>query len=140
MSEQPSSSSSPSAPASAAFSDFWLLTIPLLVTLLIGAGLLALNLRISSLPDDSSGTVLVIFPPRFQPEHIFDSVLRADGRLINSTWFDSVWVVYSEQAGFVERLKAQGAWAALNPALLQSVSISGCFLVTPDALERQESR
>jgi hypothetical protein len=132
MSEQPSSLSS--------FSDFWLLTIPLLVTLLIGIGLLALNLRISSLPDASSGTVLVVFPPRFEPDRIFASVLQADGRLINSTWFDSVWLVHSGQAGFVERLKAQGAWAALNPALLQSVTISGCFLVTPPAADLQEPR
>lgn len=116
------------------FSDFYLLTIPLLITLLIAAGIIALNLRLMSLDAEESGTVIVAFPTDYSSANVFDAVLDADGRLINSTWFDSVWVVNSDKAGFVARLKAQGAWGVFNPALLQSITVSGCFVtVAPDA-------
>ena len=116
------------------FSDFYLLSIPLLITLLIAAGIVALNLHLMSLDEEDSGTMIVVFPTEFSPATVFNAVLNADGRLINSTWFDSAWVVHSEQEGFVARLKAQGAWGTFNPALLQSITVSGCFIaVSPDA-------
>lgn len=113
-------------------SDIYLLTIPLLITVLIAIGLVLLNMRLMSLPEEASGTVVVVFPPNYSPATIYDAVLNSDGRLLNNTWFDSAWVVYSEQDGFVAQLKAQGAWAAFNPALLQSITISGCFTSLPD--------
>ena len=116
-------------------SDAWLIVIPLLVTLLIGIGLIALNLRLATLADNAFGTVVAVFPASTSGDDIFDAVLQADGRLINSTLLDSAWIVHSDTPGFVQRLKSHGAWAVFKPSLFQPVSIAGCFVVVPDAMQ-----
>lgn len=88
-----------------------------------------LTLRSAALPDERSGTVVAVFPPDTEADDIFAAVLNADGRLVNATWFDSAWLVHSDQTGFVGRLREQGAWAAFRPALFQPLTLGGCFLV-----------
>ena len=132
-----SGNSSAAMPNQRSLSDAWLIIIPLLVTLLIGIGLIALNLRLASLADDAAGTVVAVFPTSKTGNDIFNAVLQADGRLVNSTLLDSAWLVHSDTPGFVQRLKSHGAWAVFNPSLFQPVSISGCFIVLPDTKTTQ---
>jgi len=107
----------------------WLPLVLLLLTLIFWGGFMTFALRSAALPDDSFGTVAVVFPPGQPAEQLFNAVLLAEGRLVNSTWLDSVWLVHSEQPGFVGRLKAGGAWVAFKPSLLQPLTVGGCFLV-----------
>ena len=57
--------------------------------------LIAFALRQAMLPGESFGTIAVVFPPDRSPMEMFDAISRADGRLIQATWFDNVWIVHS---------------------------------------------
>ena len=109
--------------------EHWLPLVLLLITLVFWAGFMAFALRGAALSGEASGAVVVVFPPQRSMEQMFNAVLLSDGQLVNSTWFDSAWVVYSEQPGFVRRLKAAGAWAAFKPSLFSPITVAGCFLV-----------
>ena len=110
---------------------FGLIAIPALITLLLGVGLIALNFYLFALPDERSGALVAVFPPGIDPQTMYNAVIGADGRLVNSTWLSNAWVVYSDQPGFTGRLKAAGAWATYAPEMVQPLTLGGCYLVTP---------
>lgn len=116
-------------------SDVGLIVIPALVTLLVGLAVIALTLRLATLPDEATGTVVVVFPINTSAATIFDAVVQAEGRLVNNTLLDNVWIVHSERTDFVHRLKTKGAWSAFNPSMFQPITMAGCFVVSVNRLQ-----
>ncbi len=88
-------------------------------------------LRNTTLGNEDSGAIIVVFPPTYSSDEIFSKILRAHGSLLRSTRFDTVWVVASSSPGFVARLKAQGAWVAFDTILLDPVALLSCFSAFP---------
>ena len=82
----------------------------------------------SRLPASESGTVLVVFPPSYSAKSALGAIVRADGLLVRDSWFENVWVVHANKAGFVGRLNREGAWGAFHVGSFSPVVIKGCFL------------
>lgn len=114
-----------------AAADFWLVIIPGLFILVFAVGLIALILRLATLSDEAAGTVVVVFPTTVRSAAVFDAIVQAEGRLVNNTLLDSIWVVHSGRRGFVGRLKSRGAWRVFDVALFKAISAPGCFNVVP---------
>ena len=110
------------------FADHRLPLVLLATTLVCWVGLMALVIRDAMLSDATSGTVVAVFPPDRATHENYTGILRAEGLIVQNTWFDNIWVVRSERAGFVGRLKEQGAWTALAADTFQPVVLGGCFL------------
>jgi hypothetical protein len=66
---------------------------------------------------------------------LFDKTLQAGGAVAGQTPVAGLWVVYSERAGFVGRLKAQGAWAVFQPVPFTAMTLGGC-IATPALLSK----
>jgi hypothetical protein len=75
---------------------------------------------------EASGGMLVVFPLHWNAEQTFKEILQAQGSVIARTGFASIWIVHSARAGFVGRLKARGAWFALDPIVLDPASLLSC--------------
>lgn len=95
--------------------------------LLLWLGVFGWVLHDAALPDTATGTVLAVFPLDRLPHEIYTAILQAGGGVAQNTWFDTIWLVQSDEAGFVGRLKAGGAWEVFAPQNLQSVTLGGCF-------------
>ena len=87
---------------------------------------LALALAASVLPDETSGTVAVVFPPGASEARMHAAVLAADGALLRDTRLRTVWVVHGAEAGFAGRLRAAGAWQVFSPIAFEMVVLPGC--------------
>ena len=111
-----------------AFADHNLPLVLLVATLLVWAGFMAVVIRDAMLSDAASGTVAAVFPPGRTAHENYTGILRAEGSIVQTTWFDNIWLVRSERAGFVGRLKQQGAWTAFAANSFQPVVLGGCFL------------
>lgn len=94
----------------------------------------------SALPDDRSGIMLVVFHPGTSGASTFANIIQAGGNPVRRAGLDFIWTVQSNSAGFVGRLKRQGAIVALEEFPF-SPQLAGCFafsqkLRTPLALNR----
>lgn len=107
----------------------WLAPLLLVAALGFWAGFVGLVLW--PLPDEASGTVVVVYPRAMDNAEQFINLLDADGRLVSTTWFDNIWVVHGDRSGFVARLKQDGAAAVFSYAPFQPVMLGGCFLGLP---------
>jgi hypothetical protein len=92
---------------------------------LIGMGVV---LRQARLPEATSGTVVVVFPPNYTTQRALSAIIRADGLLVRDSWFDSVWVVHGTRPDFVGALMREGAWGAYRATSFSPVVVKGCFL------------
>ncbi len=74
------------------FATHWLAVSLLLGVVLLSGGLLALAVYKAALPEQATGTVVVVFPPTMPADQVFAGVLHADGVLARETWFENVWM------------------------------------------------
>lgn len=100
----------------------------LAATVAVWAVLLALSLRAAALPDAASGTLLVLFPPSLGEERALAAIVGAGGLPVRRTALGPVWVARGEGGGFVGRLRAAGALAAL-PDLPFGPGLGGCVVL-----------
>ncbi|MCC7272647.1 MAG: hypothetical protein IT561_08265 [Alphaproteobacteria bacterium] len=105
----------------------------------IAAGLLALwaasfalLLHAAALPPARSGTVLVLFPPRFGAIEAFAAIAAADGTPVRATWLPNFVLADGPDPGFVGRLRAAGALAAYSPFDLGPALVDGCTGLPPE--------
>jgi hypothetical protein len=96
------------------------------VVLVVFLAVMAVTMRHAALPDEASGTVIVVFPAGLGEEEVFARLVRAGGRPLRRTWAPGVWVVAGEEKGFAGRLADEGALAAYRE-LPFSPQIAGCF-------------
>lgn len=109
------------------FSIHRLALVVLFLILLLWGALLTLAMHQAVLPDKASGMVAVVFSPAMESDKMFTSVLRSDGLLVREIGFGNIWIVYSDNEGFVGRLKAEGAWSAFSPVVFDPLAVGGCF-------------
>lgn len=88
---------------------------------------LALALAVvTRLPDQTSGTVLALFPPRASQDRVFEAIAETDARIIRATLFSNAWIIESTAPDFVARLKQAGAIGAWKPVSGVSFAVGGC--------------
>jgi len=107
------------------------LTLKLL--LLFGAlwiAVMAFSLNLAALPDNTSGRVLVVFPPTLDADARLLAIAQAEGRPVLSLLGGVMWLTESEQAGFVGRLETAGALAAYQPDIFSVLPQGGCFYIS----------
>jgi hypothetical protein len=79
---------------------------------------------------DPSRPVAVLFPAGLPGERAFAAVVAAGGlpiRPARSALSDgAVWIAAAGAADFFDKVRANGAWAVINP-----FAFGGCFLVKP---------
>lgn len=80
----------------------------------------------SALSDDETGTVIVFFPIGSSASDNYHRIVRAQGAFVGYAFFKQGWIAYSYEPGFVRRLKEGGAWAVLDPILLNPAALLGC--------------
>lgn len=82
----------------------------------------------SVLPDNATGTVLVIFPMGMRADKAFVSILDANGTLVRPVrWLRNAWIVHSNAPDFVSHLRLQGAWGSFSPDLMKFSAVLRCF-------------
>jgi hypothetical protein len=67
------------------------------------------------LPPAGSGMVITVFSPHKTAGEITGAVHAAGGAFVRATRYGKAWVVASDRAGFVGRLKKTGAVASFAP-------------------------
>ncbi len=117
----PSTPTSPSAWSQTAVA-FWALTVGVLAMMVLSVAL-ALATR---LPQDFSGTVLAVFPPRTPADVVFDAIDQTDARVIRATLFSNAWIIENTDPDFVARLRDAGAIGAWKPVSGVSFAVGGC--------------
>ena len=97
----------------------------------LAAGIIALWLlgmfalmRASALPDDATGTMLVVFEPGIAADEAFAAITRAGARPIRESGLDFIWVV----DGTAGNLTRQGALGAYRDLPI-SPTVAGCVAV-----------
>lgn len=106
------------------------------VTVAVWLGLMAVSLRQAALPEETDGMVLAVFPPGTPDDEAFSAMVRAGGEPVRPTWVGFAWVARGRDAGFVGRLKDEGALAAYGE-LPVGPALGGCAVVSVDD-KRQE--
>ena len=91
----------------------------------------ALTLRLTALPADASGKLLVLFPPSTSGASSFAAIIAAGGAPVRPTLGDWAWVAHAEDPGFVGRLEAAGALAAFR-GVPTGMALAGCLAFATD--------
>jgi len=100
------------------------------VVVVVWLALMAMSLREAALPPETDGTVLAVFPPGTSDEAAFTAVVRAGGEPVRSTW--AGWVARGTEAGFVGRLKSEGALASFGELPVVGPALGGCAVTMDD--------
>jgi hypothetical protein len=89
-----------------------------------GAMIVASLLPVAWLAAQPRGTaeVAAIFPPWASHERAIVAVAAAGGLVVRRGAFDAILVVHGQDAHFVNRLYAAGAWAVIDPT-----AFGGCL-------------
>jgi len=112
---------------------FWALTVGVLTMMALSV-VLALVTR---LPQEFSGTVLAVFPPRTPADEVFEAIDQTEARIIRATLFSNAWIIENTDPDFVARIKAAGALGAWKPVSGVSFAVGGCgfgSMLSNDAL------
>ncbi len=83
-------------------------------------------MRAGALPAEASATMLAVFNPGTDPDHIFAALVNAGAMPIRQTSFGFIWVVTGNEPGLSGRLRAQGAIGTYRNLPI-SPTIAGCF-------------
>jgi len=94
--------------------------------LAVAIAAMTVSMHAAALPPEATGPMLAVFPASGSDDQVFAALIRAGGRPMRKTWVPGVWVVAGDRAGFVARLRAQGALAAYREMPF-SPQIAGCF-------------
>lgn len=116
---------------------------PLIVLAVVAvgwAGFTGVAVQRAALPESAGGMMLAAFPVGSDDDDVFAAVTAAGGMPVRRTWFPGAWVVASDDAGFVGRLKTAGAWAAFSEAPVGLPTIGGCAVVSVDADRIRKTR
>lgn len=101
------------------------------VVLAVWLGLMTVSLRQAALPEETDGMVLAVFPLGTPDDAAFSAMVRAGGEPVRPTWLGFAWVARGREAGFVGRLKDEGAVAAFGE-LPVGPALGGCAVVAHD--------
>ncbi|HEY0832272.1 MAG TPA: hypothetical protein VGE72_00060 [Azospirillum sp.] len=101
------------------------------VIVAVWLALMAVSLNEAALPPETDGTVLAVFPPGTTDEAAFTAMVRAGGEPVRPTWLGFAWVARGADAGFVGRLKSQGAVAAFGE-LPVGPALGGCAVMVEE--------
>jgi len=99
--------------------------------LAVWLGLMTVSLRQAALPAETDGLVLAVFPPGTSDDEAFTAMVRAGGEPVRPTWLGFAWVARGREAGFVGRLKDEGALGAYGE-LPVGPALGGCAVVSVD--------
>lgn len=95
------------------------------VVLAVWVAMMTVSVRQAALPDDTDGLVLAVFRPGTPDHEAFGAMVRAGGEPVRATWLGFAWVARGREAGFVGRLKSEGALGALGEIPL-GPTLGGC--------------
>jgi len=101
------------------------------VVVAVWLGLMGVSLRQAALPEETDGLVLAVFPPGTSDDAAFSAMVNAGGEPVRPTWLGFAWVARGREAGFVGRLKNEGAVAAFGE-LPVGPALGGCAVVSVD--------
>lgn len=118
----------PSTTAAAPAQGYKILAVCLLLLGVTWMPLLGLHVYRMSLSAESTGTVVVVFPPTLRARELFRHVMESDGSMVRPIrWFRNAWVVQSLEPGLAGRLKERGAWGVYSLDLLSADALFNCL-------------
>ncbi len=103
--------------------------------LLIAIGAMALVLWAAQGEANEDGLLIAVFPPTTNERTIMQAVVGAEGTFVRASLPETIVVAHSPQAGFAERLKAQGAWLTYSQAPF-GPELGGCLVLASVPFER----
>ena len=91
---------------------------------------MAIALPRAALDDQDSGLVLAVFSGQLPQDRNILRIAAAEGQPIRSLLGGRLWLARSDRPGFVQALKAAGAWGAFAPEILIGLPQGGCFYIS----------
>ncbi len=91
------------------------------------AGMMIL-MRQSALPQDATGTMLVVFNPGTPKEQAFATIVNSGAKPIRETSFGFIWVVTGETPGLAGKLEQNGALGSYRDLPINA-TIAGCVAI-----------
>jgi hypothetical protein len=88
---------------------------------------LAVLFEAAALPQEASGTVIVLFPLGTAGATAVAASAAAGAKLVSPTWFENVLVVADETPGLAGRLEEAGALGVFENMRFAGLSFAGCF-------------
>jgi len=103
------------------------LALTLFLVVIVGwMAVMAVLMRRSSLPAESTGPMLAVFEPGTPGDDIFARLTQAGATPVRQTAFGFIWVVAGDEPALAGRLAAHGAIGTYRELPLNP-SIAGCF-------------
>ena len=93
-----------------------------------GTGM-AVVVNASSAADADAGTVVSVFSPTDERAAI--AAIRAAGGRLLANPATGTWIVHSDETGFAQRLRREGALGVFGKLPLALPGASGCFFLAP---------
>lgn len=99
--------------------------------LLLWAGLLGWTLQRAALPPEASGRVIAVYPFGWNEMAVTGAAMRTEARLVRQTWLTNAVELASDDAGFADRLRNNGAIAVYRAQPFNLFTLAGCSGMPP---------
>lgn len=106
---------------------------------LIAVAAMALVLWASQGEANEDGLLVAVFPPTADERSIMQAVVAADGTFVRASLPETIVIAHSNEPGFADRLKAEGAWLTYSDAPFGD-GLAGCLALATVPFERAEVR
>jgi len=99
--------------------------------LLVWAAIFGLTLRRAALPDEATGKVVAIYPFGWSKEQSTAAAFATEARLVRETWLPNAIELSSDDPGFAERLRTNGAIGVYRAQPFDVFTLAGCTGMLP---------
>ena len=72
--------------------------------------------------------MIAVFAPTADERTIMQAIVNAEGTFVRASLPDTIVIVHSNEAGFADRLRAQGAWLTYGQSPFGD-QLAGCLVL-----------
>lgn len=98
---------------------------------------MALVLWASQGEANEDGLLIAVFPPTADERSIMQAIAAADGTFVRSSLPETTIIAHSNEPGFADRLKTEGAWLTYSDAPFGN-GLAGCLALATVPLQGAE--
>jgi hypothetical protein len=84
---------------------------------------------------NEDGLLIAVFPPTVDERSIMQAVVAAEGTFVRASLPATIVIAHSNEPGFADRLKAEGAWLTYSDAPFGD-GLAGCLALATVPYER----
>jgi hypothetical protein len=103
--------------------------------IVLAVAAMALVLSASQGEANEDGLLIAVFPPTADERSIMQAVVAAEGTFVRASLPETIVIAHSNEPGFADRLKAEGAWLTYSNAPFGD-GLAGCLALATVPFER----